>query len=85
MPLVDFRTMLALVYQEGGDLSLQKDYPVPVPGKDEALIRILRAGICSTVRQRTWCTDTTHTVNSQADARACDQAPAVCEYQPTLM
>jgi threonine dehydrogenase-like Zn-dependent dehydrogenase len=38
--------MLALVLEN--TLSLRKDYPVPVPGTGEALIKISKAGICRT-------------------------------------
>lgn len=43
-------TMRALVYDEGqGVLGLQVARPKPTPSAGEALIRVLRAGICSTV------------------------------------
>jgi len=33
---------------EGDRLSNRTDYPQPVPGRDEALVRVLRAGVCET-------------------------------------
>lgn len=39
--------MRALVYDNGA-LNLRHDVPVPLPGHDEALIRIRQAGICNT-------------------------------------
>ena len=38
--------MRALVY--AGELRLRADYPDPVPGPDEALLRVTLAGICNT-------------------------------------
>ena len=39
--------MKALVYKEKA-LTFRSDYPTPVPGAGEALIRVIQAGICST-------------------------------------
>ncbi|NIA07894.1 MAG: alcohol dehydrogenase catalytic domain-containing protein, partial [Actinobacteria bacterium] len=39
--------MMAAVFREG-KLRLVRDYPVPVPGESEALVKVLRAGICAT-------------------------------------
>lgn len=39
--------MKALVYKEN-ELTFISDYPTPVPGAGEALIRVIQAGICST-------------------------------------
>ncbi len=39
--------MKAAVFREG-KLKLVRDYPVPVPAKGEALIKVLQAGICAT-------------------------------------
>lgn len=36
------------LYCENGRMTLSKDYPVPTPQADEALVRVLLAGICST-------------------------------------
>ena len=44
--------MRALVFSEEGGLRLDADRPEPVPAEGEALIRVRRAGICSTVRQQ---------------------------------
>lgn len=42
--------MQALTYSEPTrTLALQAERPLPVPGDAEVLIRVLRAGICSTV------------------------------------
>jgi threonine dehydrogenase-like Zn-dependent dehydrogenase len=38
--------MRALVFDK--ELSFVSDYPIPEPGKDEALIRVKKAGICNT-------------------------------------
>lgn len=38
--------MKALLYD--GALRLEADYPVPEPGRDEALVRVLLVGICAT-------------------------------------
>jgi alcohol dehydrogenase len=43
--------MQALVFD--GDLRVDDEYPVPVPGLDEALIRVRLAGICGTDREIT--------------------------------
>jgi len=40
-------TMRAFVVEDG-TATLRSDYPVPRPGADEALVRVLRAGICNT-------------------------------------
>lgn len=40
------RSMRALMMRNG--LEFVRDHPEPVPGKDEALVRILMAGICNT-------------------------------------
>ena len=37
--------MKAAVLENWFDLQL-KDIPIPVPGKDEALIKVIRAGVC---------------------------------------
>lgn len=47
--------MQALVYNESaqgeaGGAKLLKDHPLPVPSKGEALVRVIRAGVCATVR-----------------------------------
>ena len=43
--------MLALVYSEQDKkLELVHNHPLPVPREGEALIKVLRAGVCSTVR-----------------------------------
>ena len=45
--------MLALVYSEQDKkLELVHDHPLPVPREGEALIKVLRAGVCSTVRRQ---------------------------------
>ena len=36
------------LFLDGGELILRSDLPRPTPGPDEALVRVLRAGICST-------------------------------------
>ena len=36
------------LYCENGRIKLRKDYPMPEPQADEALVRVLLAGICST-------------------------------------
>ena len=42
--------MIALTFAEcSGQLFVQRDREVPVPKDGEAVIRVLRAGICSTV------------------------------------
>ena len=41
------KQMMAAVFREG-KLRLVRDYPVPVPGESEALVKVLRAGICAT-------------------------------------
>jgi len=41
------RTMRAVVYHAPGDLRLDA-YPMPSFGADEALLRVLAAGICGT-------------------------------------
>ncbi len=40
--------MLAVSTGKGALVKLERNHGVPVPGADEALIRILRAGICNT-------------------------------------
>ncbi|QBD81381.1 alcohol dehydrogenase [Ktedonosporobacter rubrisoli] len=39
--------MRALVFKDA-NLTLERDYPLPTPAAGEALIRVLRAGICNT-------------------------------------
>ncbi len=45
--------MQALVFKDEpggkGQLTLESAWPRPTPADDEALVRVLRAGICSTV------------------------------------
>ncbi len=41
------KRMQAAVFRQG-KLKLVRDYPVPVPAKGEALIKVLQAGICAT-------------------------------------
>jgi threonine dehydrogenase-like Zn-dependent dehydrogenase len=36
------------LYCENGRIKLRKDYPMPQPQADEALVRVTLAGICST-------------------------------------
>lgn len=44
-------TMMALTFSTAkGTARLQRDYPLPLPRPGEVLVRVLRAGICSTVR-----------------------------------
>ena len=38
--------MRALIFN--GNLEYKTDYPIPKPGKGEALIRVTHAGICNT-------------------------------------
>lgn len=45
--MAEAKQMMAGVYG-GGKLELVKDYPVPVAGEGEVLIKVLWAGICST-------------------------------------
>ena len=41
--------MWALIFNEASHtLSCRSDHPEPIPGPEDALIRVLRAGICST-------------------------------------
>ncbi len=40
--------MKALVFDQNNQLNLQTDYPEPVIGPEEALIKVARAGICNT-------------------------------------
>lgn len=50
------KTMLAFAIENVGDGNggrklegiLKREEPVPVPGKGEALVRVLRAGVCNT-------------------------------------
>lgn len=42
--------MKALVFSEEGGLKLDADRAQPVAGEGEALVQVLRAGVCSTVR-----------------------------------
>lgn len=51
------KTMLAFAIESVGDDGnggrklegvLKREEPVPVPGKGEALVRVLRAGVCNT-------------------------------------
>eukprot|EP00531_Pseudo-nitzschia_arenysensis_P010056 CAMPEP_0116124008 /NCGR_PEP_ID=MMETSP0329-20121206/5056_1 /TAXON_ID=697910 /ORGANISM="Pseudo-nitzschia arenysensis, Strain B593" /LENGTH=421 /DNA_ID=CAMNT_0003617969 /DNA_START=52 /DNA_END=1317 /DNA_ORIENTATION=- len=44
------KTMMGFVVSKPGDThgSLRKDLPIPVPKAGEALIRVLRAGVCNT-------------------------------------
>ncbi len=47
--------MQALVYREAeGKLELVADHPRPIAKEGEALIKVLCAGICSTVRPSCW-------------------------------
>ena len=41
------KQMTAAVYQDG-HLNLLRDYPVPLAGQGEALVKVLKAGICAT-------------------------------------
>ncbi len=41
------KQMRAAVFRDG-KLELVRDYPVPVPAKGEALIKVLQAGVCAT-------------------------------------
>ncbi len=41
------KTMRALVAYGPGDYRLEEDYPVPVPGPDEVLIKVEGCGICA--------------------------------------
>ena len=43
----ELKHMTAAVFREG-KLKLVRDYPVPVPAKGEALIKVSQAGICAT-------------------------------------
>eukprot|EP00955_Chlamydomonas_euryale_P106142 365684-Chlamydomonas_euryale.AAC.4 len=44
-------TMLALTFDEAANkLDLRRDYPVPSPAEGEALVQVILAQICSTVR-----------------------------------
>lgn len=45
------KTMQALTFSEKEGLRLQSDYPKPEAAEGEALIKVIRAGICSTVRK----------------------------------
>ena len=41
--------MLALTFSEKEGLRLKRNHAKPVPGHEEALVKVIRAGICSTV------------------------------------
>ena len=41
-------TMLAYKTSKDGSSVLERAAPVPIPGAEEALVRVLRAGICNT-------------------------------------
>lgn len=64
--------MLALIYDDSSkSVRLDDAYPKPTPGQGEALIRILRAGICATVGEESCCSPTRFGLQSvQAGAYA---------------
>lgn len=37
---------VALVRSLGGEVEFQSDYPVPVPGRNEVLAKVLYTGVC---------------------------------------
>lgn len=37
---------VALVREQGGDVEFREDYPVPTPGKNEVLAKVLYTGVC---------------------------------------
>jgi hypothetical protein len=37
---------VALIRQIGGDIEFQTDYPVPAPGHNEVLAKVLYTGVC---------------------------------------
>ena len=37
---------VALVNELGGELIFKTDYPVPKPGPDEVLVKVLYTGVC---------------------------------------
>ena len=37
---------VALVNELGGELIFKDDYPVPEPGPDEVLVKVLYTGVC---------------------------------------
>ena len=47
-PTYHSNNMLAFKASRDGSSSLDCQAPVPVPGPEEALVRVLRAGICNT-------------------------------------
>ena len=41
--------MQALKFSESGGLTFERKHEKPIAAADEALIRVIRAGVCSTV------------------------------------
>lgn len=37
---------VALVREQGGEVEFRDDYPVPTPGKNEVLAKVLYTGVC---------------------------------------
>ena len=37
---------VALVYEQGGPVHFKDDYPVPIPGHNEVLAKVLYTGVC---------------------------------------
>lgn len=37
---------VALVRELGGNIEFQDDYPVPIPGQNEVLAKVLYSGVC---------------------------------------
>lgn len=42
---------VALVTDLGGDIEFRDDYPVPVPGQNEVLAKVLYTGVCHSGEQ----------------------------------
>lgn len=44
---------VALVRSLGGEVEFKTDYPVPTPGRNEVLAKVLYTGVCQSGKQRT--------------------------------
>jgi alcohol dehydrogenase, propanol-preferring len=42
--------LAATIPKQGGPVVFVEDYPVPTPGKDEVLVKVLYTGVCQSGR-----------------------------------
>ena len=50
---------VALVNELGGDIEFREDYPVPTPGQNEVLAKVLYTGVCHSGENTSHGTSTT--------------------------